>query len=124
MIDHASLFIVLMPAKSVRPAAQPATIVGPTELGTIGPVKRSTSRQTAAIEPFEDAGVRGAVGPAQIGQFKKRRLKKTRSVLCDVQIYPLEVTVEQTDWPEKHQRSRIWVPPRKATKLVKKQGKW
>jgi 8-oxo-dGTP pyrophosphatase MutT (NUDIX family) len=86
------------------------------------PVKRSSPQQTAAIEAYEEAGVSGMVGAAQIGQFKKRRLKKKRSVLCDVRIYPLEVENQQSDWPEMDQRSRIWVAPRKAAKLVKKPG--
>jgi hypothetical protein len=49
-------------------------------------------------------------------------LKKKQPVLCDVQIYPLEVKGQQADWPEKHERSRIWVARRKAAKLVKKPG--
>jgi len=43
-------------------------------------------------------------------------------VLCEVQIFPLEVTHQQNDWPEKRERNRIWLAPRKAAKLVKKSG--
>lgn len=35
------------------------------------PIRRSTPQETAATEAYEEAGVRGAVGAAQIGQFKK-----------------------------------------------------
>jgi 8-oxo-dGTP pyrophosphatase MutT (NUDIX family) len=86
------------------------------------PIKRCTPHETAATEAYEEAGVRGTVSAIQIGKFKKRRLKKKQSVFCDVQIYPLKVKVQQGDWPEKHERSRIWVAPRKAAKLVKKPG--
>jgi hypothetical protein len=43
-------------------------------------------------------------------------------VICDVQIFPLQVTRQQGDWPEKQERSRIWVAPRKAARLIKKAG--
>jgi 8-oxo-dGTP pyrophosphatase MutT (NUDIX family) len=86
------------------------------------PIKRSTPQQTAAIEAYEEAGVRGAVMAKRIGRFKKRRVRKNQSVLCDVQIFPLEVKYQTGDWPEKQQRSRIWVNPRQAAALVKKPG--
>jgi hypothetical protein len=66
--------------------------------------------------------VRGAVARKQIGQFKKRRMKKKRSVLCAVGIFPLQVKRTQQNWPEKFERSRIWVAPREAARLVNKRG--
>jgi 8-oxo-dGTP pyrophosphatase MutT (NUDIX family) len=74
------------------------------------------------IEAYEEAGVRGAIGEKQIGRFRKRRQRKKQSVLCEVQIFPLEVTHEQNDWPEKRERNRMWVAPRRAAKLLKKSG--
>jgi hypothetical protein len=29
-------------------------------------------------------------------------------VLCEVQIFPLEVTHQQNDWPEKRERNPMW----------------
>jgi 8-oxo-dGTP pyrophosphatase MutT (NUDIX family) len=86
------------------------------------PIKRCTPQQTAAVEAYEEAGVRGPVTVKRIGRFKKRRVKNNQSVLCEVQIFPLEVRHQQGDWPEKQQRSRIWVNPRQAAALVKKPG--
>jgi 8-oxo-dGTP pyrophosphatase MutT (NUDIX family) len=86
------------------------------------PIKHSTPQQTAAIEAYEEAGVRGAVGEEHVGQFSKRRLKRKQSVICDIQIFPLQVSRQQSDWPEKQERSRIWVAPRKAVRLVKEAG--
>jgi 8-oxo-dGTP pyrophosphatase MutT (NUDIX family) len=86
------------------------------------PIKDSTPQQTAATEAYEEAGVRGAVGKKKVGRFSKRRVKKKESVICDVQIFPLEVRHRQVNWPEKQQRSRIWVAPRKAIRLVRKGG--
>jgi hypothetical protein len=65
--------------------------------------------------------VRGAVAEECVGHFSKRRLKRKQSVICDA----LQVTRPQGDWgdwPEKQERSRIWVAPRKAVRLVKKAG--
>jgi 8-oxo-dGTP pyrophosphatase MutT (NUDIX family) len=86
------------------------------------PIRRSTPQQTAVIEAYEEAGVRGDVGEAEIGRFRKRRQRKNQQVVCEVQIFPLEVTRQQNHWPEKQERSRMWVAPRKAAKLVKKSG--
>ena len=74
------------------------------------------------VEASEEAGLRGDVGEMQVGRFRKRREVKKQSVLCEVQVFPLEVTRQQADWPERKQRRRIWVAPRKAAKLVKKSG--
>jgi 8-oxo-dGTP pyrophosphatase MutT (NUDIX family) len=86
------------------------------------PMKRRKPHETAATEAYEEAGVRGAVARKQIGQFKKRRMKKKRSVLCAVGIFPLQVKRTQQNWPEKFERSRIWVAPREAARLVNKRG--
>lgn len=85
------------------------------------PIKRKSPQQTAATEAYEEAGVHGAVGKKRIGQFRKRRLKKRHLVMCDVQIFPLAVTRQQKQWPES-ERSRVWVAPRKAAKLVRTAG--
>jgi 8-oxo-dGTP pyrophosphatase MutT (NUDIX family) len=86
------------------------------------PIKRTAPHETAVREAYEEAGVRGEIGEKHIGRFRKRRLKKKQSVLCEVQIFPLEVTHQQNDWPEKRERNRMWVAPRRAAKLVKKSG--
>jgi len=86
------------------------------------PIRRNTPQQTAATEAYEEAGVHGAIGNRHIGQFRKRRLKKDQPVMCDVQIFPLKVKSQRRDWPEKHERSRVWMAPRKAATLVKKAG--
>jgi 8-oxo-dGTP pyrophosphatase MutT (NUDIX family) len=86
------------------------------------PIKHSTPQQTAAIEAYEEAGVRGAVSKEHVGYFSKRRLKRKQSVICDVLVFPLQVNRQQGDWPEKQERGRIWVAARKAARLVKKAG--
>jgi len=86
------------------------------------PIKQRPPHEMAATEAYEEAGVRGSISVMRIGQFKKRRLRKQKPVLCEVTIYPLKVKRLKGNWPEKHQRSRAWVTPRKAAKLVRKPG--
>src|SRR3978361_2559412 len=69
------------------------------------PIKRKSPQQTAATEAYEEAGVHGAVGDRRIGQFRNRRLKKQRPVMCDVQIFPLAVPGARENWPKKHDRA-------------------
>jgi 8-oxo-dGTP pyrophosphatase MutT (NUDIX family) len=86
------------------------------------PIKHVTPQQTAAVEAYEEAGVRGVTGRKKVGKFKKRRVRNKRLVTCEVEIFPLQVALQQGDWPEKPERSRIWVGPGEAAKLVKKAG--
>jgi 8-oxo-dGTP pyrophosphatase MutT (NUDIX family) len=86
------------------------------------PAKHITPQQTAAVEAYEEAGVRGAAGRKRLGKLRKRRLLKKQSVICDVEIFPLKVGLQEGHWPERRERSRIWVAPREAAKLVKKAG--
>ena len=40
------------------------------------PIKRAAPHETAVIEAYEEAGVRGEIGENQIGCFRKRRQRK------------------------------------------------
>jgi 8-oxo-dGTP pyrophosphatase MutT (NUDIX family) len=86
------------------------------------PIRQCTPQQTAATEAYEEAGVHGPVSERVVGRFKKRRTKKNRSVICVVDIFPLEVRRQRKNWPERLERSRLWIAPSKAAKLVKKAG--
>jgi hypothetical protein len=66
--------------------------------------------------------VRGATGSKKVGKFKKKRIRNKRSVVCDVEIFPLRAGSLKRSWPEKKERSRVWVRPTEAAKLVKKAG--
>jgi 8-oxo-dGTP pyrophosphatase MutT (NUDIX family) len=65
--------------------------------------------EAAAIEAFEEAGVRGVVEPLPIGQFgylKTLQSGKPRHVKVDV--FAIEVEQELDEWPERHERERRW----------------
>lgn len=76
--------------------------------------------RSAAHEAFEEAGVLGIVGRRPVGSFSyKKRLKSGRSVECEVRVFPLEVTRQKKEWPEKQQRRVKWLSAPKAAARVK-----
>jgi 8-oxo-dGTP pyrophosphatase MutT (NUDIX family) len=60
-----------------------------------------TAAERAAIEAFEEAGVRGTV-------FAMPLLASSLADLSQAQVYPLEVLEELTQWPEMAERQRRW----------------
>jgi 8-oxo-dGTP pyrophosphatase MutT (NUDIX family) len=73
------------------------------------PMPGKTLQEAAAIEAWEEAGVRGAVSDAELGRFtydKERFL--LRPIPCEVVVYALSVEEELEDWPERSQRRRKW----------------
>lgn len=65
---------------------------------------------TAALEAFEEAGVRGRIKKKPIGSYiYEKRLSNGDSVLCEVSVFALKVTAELNDWPEKNERERRWM---------------
>ena len=83
------------------------------------PMKRRTPPEAAAREAFEEAGVRGEVSADPAGAYTY--LKSFKQVLvfrCEVQVFPLEVTAELDDWPERADRTRRWFPAEEAAAAV------
>src|SRR6185295_7538716 len=76
--------------------------------------------RSAAHEAFEEAGVLGIVGKRPVGSFSyNKRLKSGRSVQCEVRVFPLKVTRQKKEWPEKQQRRVKWLSALKAAARVK-----
>jgi 8-oxo-dGTP pyrophosphatase MutT (NUDIX family) len=74
---------------------------------------------SAAQEAYEEAGIRGRAGAERIGQYRYiKRLRLGRSVTAEVHLFPLEVTEELDEWPERHQRQRRWFAPAAAADAV------
>lgn len=78
---------------------------------------------TAAQEAYEEAGLIGNVAPEAIGfyDYDKRR-KNARDVQAGVQVFPMEVTEQKADWPEKDERERRWFDPDAAARRVDEHG--
>ena len=43
-------------------------------------------------------------------------------IACDVRVYPLQVTYQTLDWPERDQRTIRWVKLKRAKRLVDDDG--
>ena len=69
--------------------------------------KNQTPAETAAMEAFEEAGVRGEVADAPVGAYLHPRNDAEESMVR-VELYPLHVTEQVEDWPEEPQRFRHW----------------
>ena len=82
-----------------------------------------TAAENAAREAFEEAGVTGKIGNQPVGHYhylKQRREGAAMPVSVDV--YALAVTKQLEDWPEKGQRSMIWVPFNEAIDKISEPG--
>ncbi|MFC7334399.1 NUDIX hydrolase [Rhodocista pekingensis] len=77
----------------------------------------------AALEAYEEAGVRGVAAPKPIGSYQYfKRLSTGRTVPCDVKVYALEVREELEDWPEAKERQRRWMSPSQAALHISETG--
>jgi 8-oxo-dGTP pyrophosphatase MutT (NUDIX family) len=73
------------------------------------PVEGLRPHEAAALEAFEEAGVRGNVGEEMLGSFNHRKQLKTGEVVaCRVHVYALEVTEAHAEWVEKNDREIQW----------------
>jgi 8-oxo-dGTP pyrophosphatase MutT (NUDIX family) len=87
------------------------------------PEPELNAAENAAREAFEEAGVIGKIAPSPVGRYhylKERREGAGMPVSVDV--FALAVTKQLDDWPEKGQRSMIWVPLDQAAAKVSELG--
>jgi 8-oxo-dGTP pyrophosphatase MutT (NUDIX family) len=83
------------------------------------PMTGKAPHAAAAREALEEAGVAGRISKEPIGSFShKKVLKEGRVVVCEVQVFPLEVTRQRHNWPEKGKREVQWFSPAEAAKAV------
>lgn len=73
------------------------------------PMRGYSAHEAAAIEAFEEAGVRGIPCPTALGSFmywKTRRARLSKQI--SVTLYPFAVVEQADDWPEREQRTSRW----------------
>lgn len=76
--------------------------------------------RTAEEEAYEEAGVAGKVRKKHIGSYSYDKVVKAGlTERCRVQVFPLKVTRQHKQWPEKHQRQTRWYRATDAAKFVK-----
>lgn len=84
------------------------------------PMKGKSLAQAAAIEAWEEAGVRGTVSDDPIGAFTYTKIKKSGlPVSCRAQIFRLDVKTIADTYPEAHKRNRQWFSIEKAAQIVR-----
>lgn len=64
-----------------------------------------TSRDSAAKEAYEEAGVRGRVHRVPLGRYEHDSPQEA----AIVEVYLMEVDAELPVWPESHRRERRWM---------------
>ena len=73
-----------------------------------------TPEQTAAVEAWEEAGVRGTLDPEPLGDYRYDKFGATFVVT----MYLLRVSEELDAWPECGLRTREWLTPAEAAERV------
>jgi 8-oxo-dGTP pyrophosphatase MutT (NUDIX family) len=86
------------------------------------PMKDRRKSEAAAREAFEEAGVIGTVGRKPVGRYTYWKRLKDRFSLVRVTVYPLEVSEQVAEWPERDQRLLSWMAPADAALLVDEPG--
>jgi 8-oxo-dGTP pyrophosphatase MutT (NUDIX family) len=78
----------------------------------------------AAIEAFEEAGVRGRVlGAPAIGTYWYAKTQEVGAPrILEVIVYGLLVEEKLDDWPERGERTRRWCIPQEAAAMVAEPG--
>ncbi|MFK7763240.1 MAG: NUDIX hydrolase [Roseobacter sp.] len=83
------------------------------------PMDRRTPADCAAIEAWEEAGVRGVSDGRCIGVFSYNKETTAQGELpCLAMVFALEVAEQEDDYPECEERERVWVSRKKAAKMV------
>lgn len=83
------------------------------------PIEGRTGPETAEIEAYEEAGIRGKAGTEPLGTYdyiKREQNKSNRP--CRVTVFAFHVLEDLSEWPEKSQRRQRWFPPGKAASKV------
>jgi 8-oxo-dGTP pyrophosphatase MutT (NUDIX family) len=87
------------------------------------PMKGKTGSAAAAREADEEAGVSGEIASKPLGVYEYMKfLRSGEGQPCKVRVYPLRVTKQAEDWPERGQRSIRWFPWREAASVVHEDG--
>ena len=84
------------------------------------PMKRKKPHQAAAIEAWEEAGVRGRVRKDAIGRYTYLKMLDNGDVVpCMVDVFQIEVTETDATFKEHGERLSEWVRPDEAARRVR-----
>lgn len=83
------------------------------------PMDGTTPAESAAYEAYEEAGLEGAASDVCLGIYSYAKIMDGADDLpCVVAVFPGKVKKVLRSWPERRERKRKWVTPRKAAAMV------
>jgi 8-oxo-dGTP pyrophosphatase MutT (NUDIX family) len=86
------------------------------------PLPRRPDHEAAAVEAWEEAGVRGTIEITPVGTFDYEKRQKSGLLPVRVSAFVMEVTEEASTWPEAAQRRRAWFSAEDASEAVTEDG--
>ncbi len=83
------------------------------------PIPFFLNYESAAREAFEEAGIEGRIATLPAGSYRyAKRRRSGGEAAAIVTVYPLLVTREAADWPERRERERRWFASAEAAGAV------
>jgi len=82
------------------------------------PMDGATPAEAAAVEAWEEAGITGTPVDHCLGVFSSVKPLGATEAPVVVMVYPVKITKEHDRWPERKQRRRKWMNPKKAAKRL------
>lgn len=82
------------------------------------PMRNETPADAAATEAWEEAGLKGRSFDVCLGAYAYVKNLRRSLTPVIVMVYPVEVNEEFDKWPERHERKRKWLKPKKAAKRL------
>ena|SRR5215204_3770089 len=83
------------------------------------PMAGKSLAEAAAVEAFEEAGVKGKVDPEPLGAFNHTKQSVPFGTLeVRILVHPMNVERELAKWPELGQRRRKWFSVKEAAEKV------
>lgn len=75
--------------------------------------------RAAELEAYEEAGLRGVASPVPIGRYRYVKYRADGTARdATVDVFPMAVTAQVADWPEKEQRMFRWFSALEAAQAV------
>lgn len=75
--------------------------------------------EAASIEAFEEAGLVGEIDRTPVGFYHYiKSLDNGASTLCRVDVFPMKVSKQRKNWPERDQRITRWFSLAEAAQSV------
>lgn len=78
------------------------------------PMEDVSPAQAAAIEAWEEAGLKGHVLPRPIGIYATTKRFETTEIPVIAVLYGMQVAASAASFPERAERKRKWLSPKKA----------